>query len=183
LNPSLPRDLETICLRCLEKEPRRRYQTAQELADEVARYLRGEPISARPLNRMQKAWRWCQREPALAASAGAAALLLLLGSSLVLWQWRRAENSAELLRQLVYSRDIKAAYTDWKGGDQAAALAAFKSQIPGQGEKDLRGFEWRHLWKLWQQHCALLLPARKQVAGGLAFSPDGKMLAACDWHV
>lgn len=61
LNASVPVDLETICLKCLEKEPTRRYSTAGELAEELQRYLNGEPIHARPINRLAKAWRWCQR--------------------------------------------------------------------------------------------------------------------------
>ncbi len=77
LNASVPLDLETICLKCLAKEPPRRYATAQELAADLERFLRGEPIHARPVTRVERAWRWCQCEPALAGAIGAVALLLI----------------------------------------------------------------------------------------------------------
>jgi eukaryotic-like serine/threonine-protein kinase len=77
LNPSLPRDLETICLKCLSKEPSRRYHTAQALADELGRFLRDEPIRARPTGRMEQFGRWCRRHPALASVSALATLLVL----------------------------------------------------------------------------------------------------------
>ena len=79
LNPSVPRDLETICLKCLEKDPRRRYRTAQELADELRRFLRGEPIQARPVSPLGRFWRWCRRNPKLASLT---ATVVVLGLTL-----------------------------------------------------------------------------------------------------
>src|SRR5579871_856097 len=74
LQPTVPRDLETVCLKCLEKDPRRRYATAGHLADDLGRFLRGEPVLARPIGRAVRLLKWARRRPAAAAAAGTAAL-------------------------------------------------------------------------------------------------------------
>ena len=79
LDGRIPRDLETICLKCLEKDPTRRYQTAAEVAAELRRFLRGEPTVARPIGRPARLWRWCKRQPLVASLAAAIVLSLLLG--------------------------------------------------------------------------------------------------------
>jgi hypothetical protein len=77
LNRGIPRDLETITLKCLQKDPSRRYQTAQQLADDLTHWLDGEPITARPVTWMERSWRWCRRKPAVAVLSVAVVLLLL----------------------------------------------------------------------------------------------------------
>ena len=78
IRPDLPRDLNTICLKCLEKEPGKRYATALELADELDRYLGGFPIHARPIGPLARGGRWCRRNRSLAAALGAVSTLLLV---------------------------------------------------------------------------------------------------------
>ncbi len=95
LNAHVPRDLETICLKCLEKDPDRRYPTAQALADELRRFLAEQPIQARPMTAVQRGWRWCRRKPLVAGLCAAVALSLLLGLATTSWQWRLAQGNFE----------------------------------------------------------------------------------------
>ena len=96
LNPAMDEDLQTICLKCLEKNPESRYATSRELVEELDRYLNGEPIIARPIGRAQRAWRWCKRKPAAAGLLAVASLLLAvlsIGGPLLAFQ--QAEFAAE----------------------------------------------------------------------------------------
>jgi WD40 repeat protein/serine/threonine protein kinase len=106
VDPSIPRDLETIVLKAIEKDPGRRYATAGELAADLQRFVADEPIRARPVSRTERLWRWGRRNPGLAGSLSAAAFFLMLGtlvSSLLavyaLDEARRADREAASARE------------------------------------------------------------------------------------
>src|SRR5262249_11303507 len=81
LNDRIPRDLETICLKAMAKEPQRRYQSSRELREDLRRFLAGESIRARPVGQGERLWRWCRRNPVVAGLTAAAVGLLLAGTT------------------------------------------------------------------------------------------------------
>jgi tetratricopeptide (TPR) repeat protein/tRNA A-37 threonylcarbamoyl transferase component Bud32 len=119
VNDKIPRDLETVCLKCLEKEPAKRYATARELAEDLGRFLAHEPVRARPVGPAMRAWRWCRRRPAMAGLLGAVVLTLVLGTAFSAWfafrareqgalaleQKRNAEEALQVARQERYRAD------------------------------------------------------------------------------
>jgi serine/threonine protein kinase len=116
LRQKVPRDLETICLKCLAKEPRQRYATAEALADELARFGNGEPIAARPVGMAERLWKWAKRRPAPAALIGVsvvAAVVLAVGG--VIWSIQvraerdRAQHNFQVARQAIEDLYVKMA--------------------------------------------------------------------------
>lgn len=198
LNPSTPRDLETICLKCLEKEPQRRYRTAQALAQDLDRFLRDEPIHARPATPAEKGWRWCRRKPALASAIALGLILVLVvtvGSPIALVRIHRERQRAEQLAQLeaqhrqaaeeyatrmrlnLYASDVSFVAQALRRGDLGLARRTLAALRPQTGEADLRGFEWRYLWSQCQGDQLATLGSHDWTVTCAAFSPDGKLLA------
>ncbi len=123
LNRAIPRDLATIALKCLEKEPSQRYPSARAFADEINRWLAGEPILARPATLLERAHKWIRRNPRLAAALGLAMVSALLGVSGITWQWRRAERQSVERQRLNARLEIQRAEDFLAQGNPSAGLA------------------------------------------------------------
>jgi WD40 repeat protein len=191
LQPAVPRDLETIALKCLQKEPRGRYAAAEGLAEDLRRFLAGEPISARPASRPERLWRWCGRHPATATLSAALILALALGLAGILWKWWEAESNLGLararqtlaedrllqLRKRSYISDLNLAYQAWAMRRLGQVRELLTAQLPPPGQQDLRGFEWYCLQQLGRGE-RLTLPGHWQAVLAVAFSPDGAQLAS-----
>jgi hypothetical protein len=150
LNDRVPRDLEVICLKCLEKDAARRYTTAGALADDLRRYLEGRPIQARPVGRAERLARWCRRNPEVAGSIAAVALATALGFAGVSWQLQ--ETKREKARAEENFRVARKAVSDFL--ITVNKSAALRRDLPGlhQFRADLLAKALDYLRKFLREH-------------------------------
>ena len=125
LNPSIPRDLETICLKCLSKEPEGRYATAASLADDVRRFERGEPIVARPVGRLGRVVQWARRRPALAVALATGMMLAFALVATVLW-WQVQRTALEATAVAYAEADLSESDRLRDKGEFGAAAAVLE---------------------------------------------------------
>jgi serine/threonine protein kinase len=158
LNDKVPRDLETICLKAMAKTPARRYATAQELADDLRRWLAGEPIKARPVGMAERLWRWCRRNPV------AAGLLVAMSLSLALGLWQLSRLSEHLVR----SAALESAAQESEMLEQVNNL--YSSEVVNRAQqKDVLA---THDWK--NHKGAIPLPATLTIELGKSLSEAGQ---------
>jgi eukaryotic-like serine/threonine-protein kinase len=195
LNQSVPRDLETIILKAMGKEPAARYSSARALADDLRRFLDDQPIAAQRPTLRERAGKWLRRHRALAWGATAllivTTLLSLTGVLLVARERREAirqRDEAQRQREEVRRREtslrqhlnvanIHWAWRAWSSGKLDQATEYLAQQQPGPGEEDTRSFAWYYLWRLCHNPCTVLAGHTGAVYS-LAFSPDGKTLVS-----
>src|SRR5262249_15224891 len=182
----IPPDLETICLKCLEKQPGKRYASAEALAEDLRRFLSGRPILARPVRVWGRVWKWARRRPLDAGLTAAVLLIAVLGLLGIVWQWRNAlaerENANEQWQNAVAEREN--ARQQWYRANMLAAGSALQvsnsvaaRRILDDVPKEYRQWEWRHFHSQLVNASRVLTGHQGQVHG-VAFSPDGSRLAS-----
>jgi WD40 repeat protein len=148
LQSKVPRDLETVCLKCVHKDPRKRYRTAADLAGDLARFQRGAPVTARRVGAIGRGWRWCRRNPAVAASLAAVFMSLAVGVGVATHFAVRANAKTRQVRRALYAAQMRLAEPAWEDGDHQRLLEILDAQLPERVGEELRGFEWYYWWRM-----------------------------------
>jgi hypothetical protein len=188
LSPHCPRDLVTICLKCLQKEPAKRYTSAAALADDLRRFLESRPILARPVSVWGRAVKWARRQPAVAALLAGIVAVTLLGLAGISWKWREAEKSrAEAEKSRDEAKDRLYCERIARASQELAANhVTLANQLLDQCRQETPQLcHWE--WDLLKRRCneqVLELVGHTLDVRCVAYSPNGQLLASCsgEWN-
>jgi WD40 repeat protein len=174
-NPRVDRDLQTICLKCLLKEPQRRYASAEALAEDLERYLKNEPIWAKRPTLRQEAVKWAQRHKTVVRAAGVVLVLAMVAlavSTTLIWRANYGLSEAlERERQNAYYQRVALAEREWSAHNLGRV-----EQLLDACPMDLRGWEWHYV----KRHRLESIPPLRHAAAvfSATFSPDGRWIAS-----
>jgi WD40 repeat protein/serine/threonine protein kinase len=174
-------ELAWIVMKCLEKEPPRRYETAVDLAQEVQRYLHNEPVTARRTTALYRLRKLVRRNRLAFASATALLVALLAGLAVSTWSMRRAIHAERDQRTLAYNADVILVQQALALNNIRRARELLDRHRPRPGEPDLRGWEWRYLWQQCQSDAKAQVCDTRRPIVSLAVSHDAHWAAFGDW--
>jgi eukaryotic-like serine/threonine-protein kinase len=198
-------DLDWIVMKALEKDRARRYATSSDLAEDVQRYLESEPVLARPPSNVYRLHKLVRRHRGAFATAAAIAVTLVIAATISAWQAvlatsaerrakaaqkqevhlreqaeherARAEQEKSSARLNEYTADINLAQQSLQDGNYGRAVQLLRKHVPESGQRDLRGFEWRHLWQVSQGDEHVQFPRQDFAVEAIDVSPDGEWVA------
>lgn len=176
---AIPRDLETICLKCLEKDPARRYPTARALSEDLQRFLDGRLILARRPLFVERISKWVSRNPALAGLISVSALAMTVFVIGLAWSNVRIKAREQALRQYTYNVDMRLAQEAWDNSMPQEARALLQKYVPQRGEVDLRRMEWHYLNDSFERDGEVLFKQATPVHS-LIVTADGQLVATGD---
>ena len=171
LNPRVDRDLETICLKCLEKEPDQRYPSARDVGADLDLWLTGRPIRARRTGWTRRVVLWTRRRPYASAVIAGVVLAFALGFAGILWQWRAAVAARRAMEVALYEDRIALADRELSAGEPGHAMDLLDECDPA-----LRGWEWFHL-RHRRPFAEVKLGNQHIITFCVAYHPAGKILA------
>lgn len=184
----IDRDLETICLKCLEKNPARRYSSAAGLAADLETFLRHEPIMARPATTRERFVKWTRRDPRLATTVGLLLMVGMVGLAGIVTQWRRALTNELTSRRNAYAAHMLLVQQELSANNLGRASELLEQYRPTPRRKtgsrnprsdmDLRGWEWRYFWRQTKGESLHTFRGHSNRVTQLAFSADGSLLAS-----